>query len=374
VAGIYFHVPFCRKACHYCDFHFSTSLKLREPMLRAMRCETELAIPKMNSSEIKTIYFGGGTPGILEPAEIGSMIDKVRSLKGVSPHAEITLEANPDDVTAEKVKAWKGVGVNRLSIGIQSFRDEDLKLMNRSHDAKSAENCVLTAQQAGLDNITIDLIYGLPHLDEKAWIGNIDKALALKIPHFSAYCLTVEPRTALASMVKKGTVPDVNEEMAAAHYDLMVEKLGKAGYRHYEVSNFALPGFESKHNSAYWSGEKYEGIGPSAHSFDGKVRSWNVANNSLYIKEINSGNPQRASEELTPDQQFNEFVLLGLRTAKGIDLSRALLQFGRDIPRDHAPQISTWMENGLMEKTANGIRLTEKGFFQADGIAAALFV
>jgi len=277
-------------------------------------------------------------------------------------------------VTKEKAISWKAIGINRLSIGIQSFRDGDLKLMNRSHDAEAAENCVLTAQQAGLENITIDLIYGLPHLDERAWMENMDKALDLKVPHFSAYCLTVEPRTALASMVKKGTVPDVSEEMAGVHYDLLVEKLGKAGYRHYEVSNFALPGFESKHNSAYWSGEVYEGIGPSAHSFDGKVRSWNVANNALYIKGINSGNPQRASEELTPDQQFNEFVLLGLRTAKGIDLNRALLQFGRDINHDHARQIGTWLDNGLMEKTTNGIRLTEKGFFQADGIAGALFV
>ena len=373
MAGLYFHIPFCRKACHYCDFHFSTSLRLRKPMLSAMSTELAFRMPLMVANQLDTIYFGGGTPGYVDPEEIASLIEAARAFKPIAPDAEITLEANPDDISPEKLSKWKVAGINRLSIGIQSFRDSDLNAMNRSHDAQKAFECVRLAQEAGINNITIDLIYGLPHMDEGAWKENVAKAISLNVPHISAYCLTVEPRTALANMITKGQLPDVDEEMAARHYRILVQILSEAGYSHYEVSNFARPGHESRHNSAYWSGALYEGIGPSAHSYDGRTRSWNVANNARYIKQIESGDPDRESETLTSDQQYNEYVLLGLRTARGIDTAEALNRFGRDIQALHHVEIAQWQAEGLMVAQGTVLRLTEDGFFRADGIAGALF-
>lgn len=372
MAGIYIHIPFCKQACHYCDFHFSTSLKKKEEMLEALKTELSLRKEELNNEIIETIYFGGGTPSILAVDEINALIDVVYELFVVVDQPEITLEANPDDLDATTIQRLAQSKVNRLSIGIQSFGEEDLKMMNRAHNAGEAMACLQEAVQY-FDNISIDLIYGIPNLSNARWLENIQRILDLGIPHISCYALTVEERTALNKLIQKGAVPSPKEEVAHAHFMLLIDKLKQEGYIHYELSNFAKPGYYSKNNSAYWLGKKYLGIGPSAHSFDGQYRSWNIANNPLYIKAIEAGELPSEIEELSLSDRYNEYIMTGLRTIWGVELDRILREFGPEYHRYLIRESASFIAAGLMREQEGILTITDKGKFLSDGIASDLF-
>ncbi|MBL0008107.1 MAG: radical SAM family heme chaperone HemW [Saprospiraceae bacterium] len=320
MAGIYIHIPFCRKACHYCNFHFSTSFKTKEEMIGAMVVEIAMQAAYLDGQEIETIYFGGGTPSSLPIEDIKLLLDAIRDVHQIADDAEITLEANPDDIHAESVTQWKEAGINRLSIGIQAFQDDLLAAWNRSHNAEQATTAIAIAQQAGIDNITADLIYGGPGLSDEDWVSNMQRLIDAGIPHISSYALTVESGTALHHQIEKGKSMIPDDDQANRQYAILQDMLTANGILQYEISNFALPGFESRHNGSYWSGAHYLGIGPSAHSYNGVSRQWNVSNNVRYIQSIGSGVIPSEMEILTEVQRFNELVMTGLRTSKGIDM------------------------------------------------------
>jgi len=373
MGGIYIHIPFCKQACTYCDFHFSTSNKLVDRVVLALAKEAEMR--KNETTEIiNTVYFGGGTPGILSLAQLETVLTAIRSNYTISPDAEVTIETNPDDVSKAKTEGWAKLGVNRLSIGIQSFFDNHLTWMNRAHNASEAENCVKISLQAGIDNMTIDLIYGVPEMTMDEWKENLSKAVDLGVNHISAYCLTVEPDTALGHRVKKGKEKPVDEEAAALHFEYMVDFLASKSFRQYEVSNFAKPGFESKHNSAYWAGVPYIALGPSAHGFDGTSRYWNIANNPQYCTAIEAGELPTTKEILSREERFNEWVMTGLRTAKGIDLTRSKKEFGIDFKKIYSTKIEHLTVDGSAKLVDNQLTLTKKGMFLADGIASDFFI
>ncbi|APA91980.1 radical SAM family heme chaperone HemW [Myroides odoratimimus] len=372
MAGIYIHIPFCKQACHYCDFHFSTSLKKKEEMLAGLKHEMALRQTELDGEIIETIYFGGGTPSILEVDEINDLIQTVYNLFEVNENPEITLEANPDDLDKATLYKLAESRVNRLSIGIQSFYEDDLKMMNRAHNSTEAIECLEIATSL-FDNISIDLIYGIPNMSNERWLSNVQRILDLGIPHISCYALTVEERTALNKLIKKGVIPSPEEEVAHQHFMLLIETLKSNGYIHYELSNFAKPGYYSKNNSAYWLGKKYLGIGPSAHSFDGVHRSWNIANNSLYIKDISEDKLPREIEELNLTDRYNEYIMTGLRTIWGVDLTRVEREFGKTY-HDYLVKLSTpFLEEQLMHKEGDILTITNKGKFLSDGIASDLF-
>jgi oxygen-independent coproporphyrinogen III oxidase len=370
LSGIYIHIPFCKQACHYCNFHFSTSLRYKNELIAALLREIEIfASPGLTTQDIiETIYFGGGTPSLCTEGEIQSIVEKLRSVFKVSPGSEITLEANPDDITAEKLKDWKEAGINRLSIGIQSFFEEDLLWMNRAHNAKQAADSLQLAVDS-FDNITIDLIYGTPALTNEKWKQNVEKAISLNIPHLSCYALTVEPKTPLDKLIRQHKSEDINPDKQSEQFLLLMQWLQEAGYEHYEISNFSKPGFRSRHNSSYWKGKKYLGFGPSAHSFDGNARWWNVANNKTYIDSINKGIVPFEKEELTATQKLNEFIMISLRTIDGLDLSAI------DEVKSNELRVAgkKYIESGLVKLENNFLRLTREGKLLADGIAADLF-
>ena len=321
--GIYIHIPFCKKACHYCDFHFSTSLQNKKTFLSALGKEIEIQkkfFEKETATVINTVYFGGGTPSLLSYDELAVIFEKLNAHFTISPTAEITLEANPDDLNSAKLKELTASPINRLSIGIQSFYEDDLKWMNRAHNAEQAISSVKGAQDKGLENITIDLIYGIPTLDNTKWKNNLQKAFELSVPHISAYCLTVEPRTALADMIKKKKVLNINEQQSIEHFTILVEEMKQHNFVQYEISNFCKNKRYSKHNSNYWKGESYLGLGPSAHSFDGKNRQWNVSNNALYINSLTNNKINFEREELSEKKRYNEYILTTLRTMWGLIL------------------------------------------------------
>ncbi len=372
MAGIYIHIPFCKQACHYCDFHFSTSLKKKQELLAALKHELFLRKQELNGEEIETIYFGGGTPSILAMEEINALIEAVYQNYTVVDQPEITLEANPDDLDSATILRLAQSKVNRLSIGIQSFGEEDLKMMNRAHNATEAITCLQEVVQY-FDNISIDLIYGIPNLSNERWLANIQRVLDLGIPHISCYALTVEERTALNKLIQKGVIPSPKEEVAHAHFMLLIDKLKQSGYIHYELSNFAKPGYYSKNNSAYWLGKKYLGIGPSAHSFDGKYRSWNISNNPLYIKAIEAGELPSEIEELSITDRYNEYVMTGLRTIWGVDLARIEHEFGSTFHEYLVRESASFIADGLMHEAAGILTITDKGKFLSDGIASDLF-
>ncbi len=372
MAGLYLHIPFCRKACHYCNFHFSTSQRLREQVVEAMCRELELRRDFLGGRPLATLYLGGGTPSLLPEAELWRLFETVARHYALQSDAEVTLEANPEDLTAERLAALRQMPVNRLSIGIQSFRDEDLRFMNRNHDAATARAAVLRARDAGFDNITIDLIYGTPGLDQAAWVRNVEEALALEVPHISAYCLTVEPRTALAHFVRQGHVPDVDDALAVAQFEYLIERLEAAGFVHYEISNFGKEGYWSRHNTAYWLGKPYLGIGPSAHSYDGRARYWNVAHNPRYVKAILSGRLPLECEQLTAADRYNEYVMVRLRTVWGVRLAE-LEAMGAQWKEWFLKEVAPFHAQGLVEERDGVWRLTRRGKHYADRIAAALF-
>jgi oxygen-independent coproporphyrinogen-3 oxidase len=373
MAGVYIHIPFCRKACHYCNFHFSTSTRLQESFVISLLQEIELQKNYL-SEPVSTIYFGGGTPSILPSADINRILTQLQKHFIVENDAEITVEANPDDINLEKLAEWKNTGVNRLSIGIQSFFQEDLQWMNRAHNASQSIDCIGLAKEAGFNNLTIDLIYGTPGLTDDNWKKNVDAAFALQIPHLSCYALTVEPKTALDTLIKQKSLADVDPEKQARHFELLMLWMNKAGYDHYEISNFAKPGFRSKHNSSYWQGKRYIGLGPSAHSFNGFSRQWNIANNALYIQSLAKGIVPFEVELLTPEQQLNEYIMTSLRTMEGLSLQKVQQEFGKDIydyliktARPHVTNAHLTIENHYLKTTMQGKLL-------ADGIAADLFI
>jgi len=373
MAGIYLHIPFCKRACHYCNFHFSTTTKDVEPMVECMMKEIILQ-NNYTSEDIATIYFGGGTPSILQPQYIDQLLKTIYQQFKVLPDAEITLEANPDDITTERLKAWKAIGINRLSIGIQSFREEDLLWMNRAHNAVQAKECIRLAQQEGIDNITIDLIYGVPNLSDEQWMENIHTALSLNIPHLSCYALTVEPKTALDKMIKQQKKEPVDTDKQAAQFIILMNELKEAGFQHYEISNFAKPGFRSKHNSSYWQGKPYIGIGPSAHSYNGLARQWNIANNALYIQSIHQNTIPSEEELLSADQRYNEFVMISLRTIEGLNLNTLRTLFGEGKLGYTVLAIQRWIEEQYVVEINNSYCLTTTGKLMADAIASDLFI
>lgn len=372
MSGIYIHIPFCKQACYYCDFHFSTSLKNKGAMLASI--QQELILRKNELQEnVQTIYFGGGTPSILTVGEIQDLLKVIYAHYEVQADAEITLEANPDDLNPEKVKSLAGTQINRLSIGIQSFFDEDLKYMNRAHTAKEALD-VLSIAKAYFENITVDLIYGIPGMTGERWKQNLEQVFSLKIPHLSSYALTVEERTALASFIKKGKYLPVNESLSKTHFEILVKECRKNKMIQYEISNFARPGYFSKHNSAYWKRDAYLGIGPSAHSFVKNVRSWNISNNTLYIKAIQNKQLPSEQELLSAKDVFNEMVMTGLRTIQGLDLNEISGRFSPEISEMLLATAKKYIEKGQIKKTGKVLHLTSKAKFLGDGISAALFM
>ena len=374
MAGIYVHIPFCKQACTYCDFHFSTSMRNKSNVLEAIEKEAELRKDYFGEHSIQTLYFGGGTPSLMTGDELKSMVDVLRNQFNFATEIEFTFEANPDDLSTEKIQMLVENGVNRLSIGIQSFDDKYLEWMNRAHRSVDSLACVKRAQDAGITNISIDLIYGLPDLDNETWKKELDRAIGLGVNHISAYCLTVEPATALGFRVRKGKEKPVDEEAASQQFQIMIEKLEAAGFEQYELSNFARKGYYSKHNTAYWLGVPYLGLGPSAHSFKPAERAWNIANNVRYIQEIESGALPLTQENLSNKDQFNEWIMTGLRTKWGVDIKAGIQSFGIDMRDGNEAMIEKLIADDKAEITGDNFHLTRKGFFLADGIASSFFV
>lgn len=374
MAGIYLHIPFCKQACYYCNFHFSTSLKNKEAMVGALLTELQLRADYLENQKIDSIYFGGGTPSLLSNLEIEQLLQKIDELFEVSDAVEITLEANPDDLSNEHLEALAKSRINRLSIGIQSFFEEDLIYMNRAHSSVEAQTCLKRATEL-FDNITIDLIYGVPNMSNERWLMNLNRALSYKIAHISSYALTVEEKTVLETLIKKGKLQNVDEEKASEHFRVLVEETQKAGMIHYEVSNFGKEGYFSKHNTSYWQGRPYLGVGPSAHSFNGTTRSWNVANNAKYLKALEKGVLPLEVEQLSIEDRFNEAVMIGLRTIWGIDLQKIESEFGADRSGQLHKNFQKYIDNGLLEiSEGNYLKATKKGMFLIDGIASDLFI
>jgi oxygen-independent coproporphyrinogen-3 oxidase len=373
MAGIYIHIPFCKQACHYCDFHFSTSLQNKSSFLNALKKEIALRKKYLENETISTIYFGGGTPSLLSKIELMDIFDTLNQHFMIHPEAEITLEANPDDLTELKINELKDTPINRLSIGIQSFYDEDLKLMNRAHSSEEALKAVKVALENGFGNITIDLIYGIPTLTHHNWRNNLQIAFALNIKHISAYCLTVEPKTALAHQVKTGSVKNVDEQHSSEQFEIMLEAMHNNDFVQYEISNFCKEGAYSKHNSSYWLKEKYLGLGPSAHSFNGSSRQWNVSNNALYIQSLDKGELNFEKEELTINQCYNEYILTSLRTIWGIDLDYLEQAFGSRYLSFFITDAEPYIQSGHVLNEEKKIYLSDKGKLIADKISSDLF-
>ena len=398
MAGIYIHIPFCKQACHYCDFHFSTSTKKKNELLAAICSEIELRKSEI-SVPIKTIYFGGGTPSLLNKEEIDLLIGEVYKNFEVEENIEVTLEANPDDLTKGKLYQLSKTKINRLSIGVQSFFEEDLTLMNRAHNALEAKECLTMATQY-FDNISVDLIYGIPGLDDKRWKENLDTIVAFGIPHISCYALTVEPKTVLKKLIKNGKIAPVSEINSHRQYLILLDKMKKEGYVNYEFSNFGKQGCFSENNTAYWQGKSYLGLGPSAHSFDGNIRSWNISNNIQYINQIQIGKLPIEREMLSKTDQYNEYLMTGLRTMSGVSLNKVKNNFGIKYLDYLLEQIKSPINDGLLEivfakvlkPSINNDRInssakkektftndsvliiSEKGKFLSDGIASNLFM
>ena len=373
MSGIYIHIPFCKQACHYCDFHFSTSMKKKDEMVLALAKEIELRKGESQYEIIETIYFGGGTPSVLTIDDIQFLINSVYEHYHVVENPEITLEANPDDLDNEIIIQYANSPINRLSIGVQSFFEDDLELMNRAHNSEEAKKCLEFATQY-FDNISIDLIYGMPNMSNEKWLQNIETALSFNIPHISSYALTVEPKTALYKMIKSGAIPTLDDDLAQQHFHILIDKLQENGFVHYELSNFGKPDFFSKNNTAYWLGKKYIGIGPSAHSYNGESRSWNIANNSLYLKAIAENKLPSETEILSKTDQYNEYIMTGLRTIWGVSLERIETEFGTKYLDYLHQQVEKYISDHLLEIENNVLKTTKKGKFLSDGIASDLFL
>jgi len=372
VAGIYIHIPFCKHKCNYCNFYSLASTRYMDQIPDALIGEISQRSNYLAES-IETIYFGGGTPSLLACSDIERILNAVFSRFSVNPDAEITLEANPDDLTPEKLQSLKKSGINRLSIGIQSFRKEDLEFLSRSHSTEQVIQCITDAKQAGFTKLSIDLIYGIPTLTDEGWISNLSKAFSFGISHISAYSLTVEEKTPLEVMIRKGTMKAVDEGLSLSHYQILCHIMQQHGYEHYEISNFSLPGEWSRHNTAYWQGKSYLGIGPSAHSYNGSSRSWNVSNLQRYIDSVKAGKVESEQEILSPVTQFNEYIMTSLRTMWGCDLEQVRLKFGDDTADSLLQNAKKFIDSGQMICKEGKLLLTGDGRLFTDGISAALF-
>ena len=382
--GIYLHIPFCKQACNYCNFHFSTSKRGRAEVLQAINHEIALRASEWDRSPVRTIYLGGGTPSLLNSQELEQLFNSLAANASLHTVHEISLEANPDDLDQASISVLANSPVNRLSIGIQSFHEADLQFMNRAHSATEALASLSLVRSAGFKNLSIDLIYGSPTTSHKMWEENLDRAIDLGIPHISAYALTVEPRTALAHQIKTGQSPAVDEGKAAEQFQVLVEKLVAAGYVHYEISNFSLPGYYSQHNSSYWQGLPYIGIGPSAHSYDGlRERRWNIAHNARY-QQLVVGLKEAVDyyaiqglysiEQLSLADRYNERVMTSLRTSKGLDFPALKADFGADFANYFEQQLASFIQKGqLIFSEDQHYRLSTHARFLADGIAAEAF-
>lgn len=372
---IYIHIPFCKQKCSYCNFHFSTSFKLKDEMLSAIKKEIFLRKNELENKTIKSLYFGGGTPSVLTVDEIKSLIDETLKYFDFDEKIEITLESNPDDLNSAFLKELSKTEINRLSIGTQSFFDEDLELMNRAHNASEAESSIKRSQDFGFENISIDLIYGSPTSDVKIWKENLNKTVQLEVPHVSSYALTVEPKTALSDWIKKNKIQSPKEAEQNKEFYYMSDFLKDHGFVHYEISNFAKPGFESKHNSAYWKYQEYLGIGPSAHSYNGlNERSCNIANNTIYIKNLAENKHPKETEILSEKDRFNEMLMIGLRTIWGVDLNKLKDTFSEEILEHYNKETASKLSEGFLIIENNYLKIPEKHWFLADGIASDLFI
>lgn len=373
MSGIYIHIPFCKKACHYCDFHFSTSLKYENEMVDAICKEIKMKKDRA-SGQIGSIYLGGGTPSILSQAALQQIFDAVNHTFSVDSNAEITIEANPDDLTAAKLKELRQLPVNRFSVGIQSFYDEDLIWMNRAHHADEAQNCIRRSQDAGFENLSLDLIYGYPLLTDSKWLSNIEKTIKLEVPHVSAYALTVEAKTALAHAIRNKKQVPVSDSQSAAQFVILMKQLTAAGFEHYEISNLAKPGCYAVHNTNYWRGVDYVGIGPSAHGFDGQNRYMNPANNAQYMQVLGENKLPEIVEELSLNDRFNEYVMTSLRTMWGTDLKRIKTDFGPDFLKETNHNLKAFKDKDWLIIENDQIKLSESGKLFADHIASELFI
>lgn len=374
MAGIYLHIPFCKQACNYCNFHFSTSLRLKDEFLAALHQEIAMQHDYLQGETLDTIYLGGGTPSLLSYDELMQLFEVIHTHFKVSSDPEVTLEANPDDLSLEYLTTLRKTPTNRLSIGIQSFAEEDLRYMNRAHNAIEARACIEYAQDKGFENLTVDLIYGSPTTTHKQWERNLEAIFDYDIPHVSCYALTVEPRTMLENHVRRGLMAAPSEDKAAEQFETLMTLMRKYGYVHYEISNFAQPNRFARHNSNYWRGVSYLGLGPSAHSFDGKSRQWNVANNAQYIKSIQNNQVPFTREELNINQRYNEYVMTSLRTIWGCDPSLILEKFGKKLLQHFNKKILPHVQNKTIETDDKCYFLTDKGRLFADGIASDLFI
>lgn len=375
MAGIYIHIPFCKQACTYCNFHFSTSLKLKEAFIDALLKEIKtLRAPEAASLAIETVYFGGGTPSLLTIDEVEIILAALQQKFTISATAEITLEANPDDISKEKLILWKAAGINRLSIGLQSFDEAELKWMNRAHNATEAHQTLDLVKKAGFTNYSMDLIYGSNLQTNEILKHNLETLTNANVPHISAYALTVEPKTALQHFINTSKEAPVNTDKQAEQYQILMDHLLANGYEAYEISNFSKPGFRSRHNSSYWQGKPYFGFGPSAHGFNGSNRrSWNVANNALYIDAIENNKPFVEEELLNETQQLNEQIMISLRLTEGIPLQKIKQKFGEEILNQLNKKAEKFIKEELLISENEHLKLTRKGRFLADGIAADLF-
>jgi len=372
MSGIYIHIPFCRQACHYCDFHFSTNLSLKEKMVEAICMELQQRQDYINGP-INTIYFGGGTPSLLHIDEVKKIIDKVKSIYSVKDHAEITIEVNPDDITHTYLKGLRQAGVNRLSIGVQAFQDDLLALLNRPHNSVKAIDSIKEAREQGFYNITADLIYGIPGLGKGKWEENVKRLIDLDIPHISTYALTIEEKTALGKWTQTGQFTPEEEETVALQFENLIALLENAAYEHYEISNFAKEGYIARHNSSYWLGAPYLGLGPSAHSFNGSSRQYNISNNHKYIEGINTSKPEVIIEQLSTLDKVNEYFLTRLRTKWGCDLNELRQNFNFETER-YVDTAKPFIDQGLMTREKNLLKLTSRGKLIADKITEAFFV
>ncbi len=373
MAGIYLHIPFCKQACHYCDFHFSTNLSRKSDMVTALIEELEMRRGELNGEPIQTIYFGGGTPSLLSGGELTEILKTIKNEFEVAFNPEITLEGNPDDLSLSKLQEIKAAGVNRLSIGIQTFDNTRLQYINRAHTSEEAESCLINARNAGFDNISADLIYAIPPDNMNYWQSDLQKLLSYDLEHISLYGLTIEEKTAFGNWRQKGKLKEVPEETAARQYELAISELKAARYEHYEVSNFAKPGYYSRHNTGYWEDQKYLGVGPGAHSYDGNNRSFNVSNNARYLEAISNQELALTTESLEPNDRLNDYIFTHLRTNKGINFQELKARHHVDLKQDYNYLFDTWLAEELIELDENVLKLTSKGFMIADEITWRLF-
>jgi len=373
MAGLYLHIPFCKQACHYCDFHFSTNLLQLPTLIDCLLVELELRKNYLNGAQVETIYFGGGTPSLIPIPLLEKLLDQVFSLFP-GKKMEVTLEANPDDLHPEQLATWKSMGIDRLSLGIQSFQEKILRTYNRAHSAEEARNAIHLARAAGFDKFSIDLIYGYPHPNHELWKKDLEQALLLDPGHLSAYALTIEPKTALGNWASKGKFQPADEEFVAQQFEWLLEECDKAGYQGYEISNFSKPGQEALHNCNYWKGIPYLGVGPSAHSFDGGSRSYNPSSNPGYIQALTSKKLPLITETLEKEEQVNEEILTRLRTRWGLDTAALGQRYSLDLLLLKESAIHKLVGLGLLQTEGKTLSLTRKGLLLADSIATELFL